>query len=175
MDGKAMEWKPKRLTREQMEERRLAAMKLLRRKRLSQAEIGRRMGVSRVTVSNWAKAFREKGKKGLRHRRASGRPRRLSEQQQKELCALLKAGARAAGFPTERWTLLRVSQLIEETFQVSYHFRSLGALLHQLGFSAQLPQPKARERDEEVIRAWLAKDWPRIKKSAAHWKARPFP
>ena len=170
-----MEWKPKRFTREQMEERRFAAMELLRCKKWSQAEIGRRLGVSREAVSKWARALDQKGKRGLRRRRAPGRPRRLSVQQQRELKRLLKAGARAAGFSTERWTLLRVHQLIEDTFHVHYHFRSLGPLLRQLGFSTQLPQPKAREGDEEAIRAWLRKDWPRIKKSAAHWKASPLP
>jgi transposase len=169
-----MQWKPQRLTREQMEERRLAAVKMLRRKRLSQAEIGRRLGVGRVAVCNWAKALEEKGKRGLRRRTSTGRPRKLSEPQQKELKRLLKAGARAAGFPTERWTLLRVRLLIEEIFHVRYHFHSVGPLLHQLDFSTQLPQPEAQEGDKEAIRAWLSKDWPRIKKSAARWKACPI-
>lgn len=168
-----MAWKPRRLTREQMEERRLAAVKLLRRKQLSRAEIGRQLGVSRTAVSNWANALEEKGMRALRRRRTPGRPHKLSVQQQQELKSLLEAGARSAGFPTERWTLSRVCQLIEDTFQVSYHFRSLGTLLRQLGFSAQLPQPKAHESDEELIRAWLQKDWPRIKKGAAQWKACP--
>lgn len=169
-----MEWAPKRLTREQMEERRLAAVKLLRRKRLSQAEIGRRMGVSRKAVNKWAKALRENGKRALRSRRTCGRPRRLSEQQQKALKRLLKKGARAAGFPTERWTLSRVRKLIENTFEVSYHPHSLSPILRQLGFSTQLPQPEAQEGDTDAIRAWLRKDWPRIKKSAARWKACPI-
>lgn len=170
-----MGWEPKRFTREQMEERRLAAMELLRRRKLSQAEIGRCLGVSREAVRKWARILDQKGKRGLRCRCVAGRPCRLTEPQQKQLKELLKAGALATGFSTERWTLRRVRQLIEDTFHVHYHFRSLGALLRQLGFSTQLPQPKASQGDEEAIRAWLRKDWPRIKKSAAHWKAHPIP
>jgi hypothetical protein len=31
----------------------------------------------------------------------------------------------------------------------------------------QQPLPGAQEQDEELIRAWIKRDWPRIKKSAA--------
>src|SRR3989442_9763115 len=48
-----MLWQPTRLTRAQLEERRLIAGRLLRAKRLSQAEIARQLGVSRATVSRW--------------------------------------------------------------------------------------------------------------------------
>jgi len=40
-------------------------------------------------------------------------------------------------------------------------------LLDDLGWSVQKPDSRAIERDEDLIRAWLSKDWPRIKKSAA--------
>jgi len=33
-----------------------------------------------------------------------------------------------------------------------------------LGWSVQKPETRAMERDEELIRAWLSKDWNRIKK-----------
>ncbi|MFL4994550.1 MAG: helix-turn-helix domain-containing protein, partial [Microvirga sp.] len=52
MDGNV--WRPAHLTSEQMEERRLAAARLLRQGRLSQAEIARQLGVSRASVSRWA-------------------------------------------------------------------------------------------------------------------------
>jgi len=43
-------WRPTHLTSEQMEERRLAGATLLRQGRLSQAEIARKLGVSRASV-----------------------------------------------------------------------------------------------------------------------------
>jgi hypothetical protein len=51
-----MVWRPTRLTREQLQERRLAAGRLLRAKQLSQAEIAREareVGVSRASVTRW--------------------------------------------------------------------------------------------------------------------------
>ena len=56
-----MTWKPSYLTREQMEERRLAGGRLLKAGKLSQAEIARQLGVSRATVSDWAKTIEAKG------------------------------------------------------------------------------------------------------------------
>jgi transposase len=162
-----MAWKPPHLTREQMEERRRAGAKLLRTGRLSQAEIARQLGVSRATVSDWAKRLAIGGLRALQRRKAPGRPARLTRDDQKELRRVLRRGAAAAGFPTDRWTLGRVALVIHREFGVHYHPHSLHRLLGRLGWSAQQPLPRASERDEALIRAWLAQDWPRIKKSAA--------
>ncbi len=162
-----MAWTPTQLTREQMEARRLAAAKLLRAGRWSQAEIGHQLGVSRATVSEWAKRLADGGLRALRRRKAPGRPARLTAVQQRALLRQLKRGALAAGFPTDRWTLRRIGQVIEREFDVHYHVNSLHRLLDQLDWSLQQPLPRAAERDEDLIRAWLAQDWPRIKKSVA--------
>lgn len=162
-----MEWIPKRLTRTQMEERRWAAVELLKADKLSQAEIGRRLGVSRAAVSQWAKQLARGGVRALRRRKAAGRPARLTPAQKRVLVRHLKRGAVAAGFPTERWTMRRVGQLIEREFGVHYHVHYINRLLAALGWSLQQPLPQAVERDEDLIRAWLAHDWSRIKKGAA--------
>jgi transposase len=167
-----MEWKPARLTREQMEERRLEAARLLRAGKQSQAQIARALGVSRMAVSQWAAHLKAGGVRQLRRRYGGGRPAKLSAAQKRQLKRALKRGARAAGFPTERWTLARVQQLIKREFGVSYHRNHLSWLLDQLDWSLQQPLPRAAERDEDVIRAWLTGDWPRIKKGAAAWRRR---
>ena len=98
---------------------------------------------------------------------APGRPCKLTPEQEQQLFRLLDAGAAAAGFDSERWTLPRVQRLIEREFSVSYHARSLSAFLRQRGWSRQQsPQSQDKRRDEELIRAWLERDWPRIKKVA---------
>jgi transposase len=163
-----MTWKPTHLTREQMEERRLQGAQLLKASKLSQAEIARQLGVSRTAVMRWAQQLA--AGQSLRRRVAPGRPPKLTRAQQRTLPRLLKRGARAAGFPTERWTLGRIQHLIEREFGVTYHAHSLSDVLAGWGWSLQQPLARAQERDEEVIRAWLAQDWPRIKKGAAMWR-----
>lgn len=162
-----MEWKPRKLTHEQLEERRLEAGRLLKEGRLSQSQIAKQLGVSRMAVSQWAKCYRRGGIRRLQRRVAAGRPPKLTPTQKRELKRQLKKGALAAGFLTDRWTLVRAAVLIEREFGVRYHPNYLPRLLRSLGFTLQTPQPTAAERDEELIRAWLRKDWPRIKKSAA--------
>src|SRR5947209_14313429 len=100
-----MVWQPARLTRAQLEERRLAAARLLRTKRLRPAEVAREMGVSRAAVTHWQHRLEHGGFGGLRGRRSGGRPSRLSKAQWRHLFDLLERGAVAAGFETERWTL----------------------------------------------------------------------
>lgn len=162
-----MLFQPTHLTRTQLEERRRLGAHLLRRNKLSQAEIARRLGVSRSAVSQWSSQLTQGGLRQLRHRTSDGRPAKLSSNQKKGLLRLLKCGARQAGFPTERWTLQRIQIVIARNFQVRYHPNYLSRLLKPLGWSPQVPLPRAKERDEAMIRGWLAHDWPRIKKNAA--------
>jgi putative transposase len=162
-----MSYRPSKLTPEQQAERRREGARLLRQGRLSQAEIGRELGVSRATISDWAHTLESGGLRQLRRRSRSGRPPKLTRVQQRELLQVLKRGALAAGFETDRWTGARIQKLVEQQFEVNYHRRYLPRLLHQLGWSQQLPLPRAVERDEALIRAWLEHDWPRIKKGAA--------
>ncbi len=162
-----MTWKPSYLSREQMEERRLAGGRLLKEGKLSQAEIARDLGVSRATVSDWAKIMKAKGIRGLRKKKAPGSESKLSRLQKEKLKRMLDHGALACGFPTDRWTLERVRQLIQKEFKVSYHPNYLNRLLGSLGFSPQRPLPQAREQERELVEAWLEQDWSRIKKVAA--------
>lgn len=162
-----MVWKPTRLTPVQMEERRLQAGRMLRHGQLSKAEIARQLGVSRMAVGQWAKQIAEGGLRRLRRRKRSGRPPKLNKEQLQILRRLLKRGATAAGFRSDRWTLQRIQQVIEREFHVVYHPHYVARVLAKMGWSLQVPLPRAKERDEALIRAWLAQDWPRIKKGAA--------
>jgi transposase len=162
-------WRPQKLTPEQLEERRLEAARLLRAGRLSQAEIARRLGVSRMAVSQWAARLADNSQRSaaLRRRPKPGRPPRLTAPQWKELLDILAKGPEQSGFETERWTLPRVRAVIERRFGVTYHVDHLSVRLRDLGWTPQVPAVRARERDEELIQAWLDRDWPRIKKKLA--------
>ena len=162
-----MTWKPSYLTREQMEERRLEGGRLLKAGQLTQAEIARKLGVSRTTVSDWAKKVEAEGIRGLRKRTAKGGTSKLTKEQKQRLKRLLDRGALANGFSTDRWTLQRVQELIEREFAVSYHPNYLNRLLDSLGFSPQKPLPQAIEQERELVQAWLEQDFPRLKKVAA--------
>ena len=150
-----------------MAERRAEGVRLLEAGEMTQVEIARHLGVSEAAVSKWKKQLVEEGPQALQARKTTGRPPKLDEVAKAELVKKLEEGAIAAGFPTEQWTQARVKQLIKREFGVVYHQNYISRLLDDLGWSVQKVDPRAMERDEELIHAWLNRDWPRIKKSAA--------
>ncbi len=149
-----------------MAERRREGGQLLKDGKLTHAEIGRQLSVSRVAVGQWAAQMTQGGLRALKRRMPSGRPPKLDAKRRRELLHHLKRGAGRGGFPSERWTLPRVQTVIQQAFGVTYHPNYVGRLLAQLGWSRQQPQARAIERDDALVRAWLAHDWPRIKKGA---------
>jgi transposase len=170
------EWRPAHLTPGQLEERRLAAARLLRQGHMTQAAIARHLGVSRASVCRWASVLREQGRRGLRARPRAGRSSRLDGRAWARLGRLLASGAAAAGFGTERWTLKRIAVLIRREFGVRYHFRYLERPLRAYGFTVQRPATRARERDETAIAAWPRREWVALKKEGPPRRAHtPLP
>lgn len=142
----------------------------LLKKGVKPAEVARQVGVTRGAVSQWKKAFKSGGKAGLAARPRSGRPRKLDLAILETLPGMLLKGAQSHGFENDVWTTQRVAKVIERSFGVRYNSDHVGRLLRQLGLSWQKPELQAKERDEARIKAWVAKDWPRIKKKPSEQK-----
>jgi transposase len=148
-----------------IEARRIEGARLLKRK-VTQAEVARRLEVSRQAVSLWARQLAEvNGAVGKLKAKALGRPRWLEAEQCASLSEALLKGALQAGFPTELWTVKRVRVLIEREFGVKYSNSGCWELLHRLGFSPQKPEKRALQRDEQAIVTWKRRTWPALKKS----------
>ncbi len=163
-------WQPSKLTTQQKEDRRLAAVPLMQEGQMSQRQIARHLGVSRQTVNRWVRQLETGGREALRHRCPPGRKPHLDASQWQQVLEMLQQGAQSAGFVTERWTLRRIEQVIWQKFKVRYHVAYLSVRLRQLGWSPQKPAVYARERNEALVQAWLQSDWPRIQKKRAAWE-----
>jgi transposase len=148
-----------------IEARRIKGARLLK-SGVQQAEVARRMGVSRQTVSSWARQLAAvNGAVGKLKAKTLGRPPSLEEAQRGALTAVLLDGALQAGFPTELWTVKRVRLLVQREFGVTYSTSGCWLLLRGLGFSPQKPEKRALQRDEQAIVTWKRKTWPALKKS----------
>lgn len=79
---------------------------------------------------------------------------------------MILAGAQAAGFSSERWTLPRIQLLIEQRWNVRYSTAWLSIRLRELGLSVQRPQTTARKKEDALAEAWLRQDWEAIKKTS---------
>lgn len=148
---------------EALEVRRRIAAKLLQEGK-GIREVARLVGASPSAVHGWKRALATGGPEALKAKPHPGRPAKLKAKQKAELEQILLKGAREAGFPTELWTLERVAQVIERRFGVKYHPGHVWKVLRAMGWRAQKPERRARERDEEAIRRWRKEDWPRLKK-----------
>lgn len=150
---------------DQLERRRMDAAGLLDRG-LSQAEVARRVKVSRESVRRWWNQMAGKGgAQGLKKAGRAGRRPRMQTAELERLETILRAGPEQSGFPNGWWTLERIGQVIRGQFGVEYHPGHVWWILRKkLGWSCQRPVGRARERNELAIRDWKENIWPVLKK-----------
>jgi len=147
----------------ELEQRRLLGARLLRQG-VPQAEVARRLGVHRQSVSRWAQQQGQGGRKALKSAGRTGRKPRLGPAELKRLVRGLKRDPEVLGYESGLWTAARVAHLIEIECGVRYHPVQAWRILRQLGWTPQRPASRALERDEEKIRRWKQQRWPEIKK-----------
>ena len=122
------------------------------------------VGVARQTVYTWKALLDEGGIDALRAVPGPGRPAKLDEVQLSQVRAALVQSPTEHGFGTELWTLKRVARLIERMRGVRFGQTQVWRILGSLGFSPQKPEKQAIERDEDAVRQWKRRTWPRLKK-----------
>jgi transposase len=142
-----------------LQARRLAARKLLE-EGVPQAEVARRLDVSRQSVSRWAEA----PVKQLATIKRFGRKSTVDDRFLERLRQAMLSGAKRQGYAADVWTLPRVRTLIVKLGGPSFSTVHVWRLLGRMGFTPQRPTGRARERDEEAIAGWKNQEWPRLKK-----------
>jgi len=152
-----------RKTDSSFEARRFRAWEL-KQQGWKQCAIAQALGVTPGAVSQWLKRARAGGVESLRRRVGKGATPRLSAAQRAELPALLAQGAEAYGFRGALWTRARVAEVIRREFGVTYDPTHVGRILRACGWSLQKPARRAKQRDEDAIRAWKEEHWPEVEK-----------
>jgi transposase len=127
-------------------------------------EVAEIVGASESSVRRWRRAVEKGGLEALQAKPHPGRKPRLNAKQKQQLIAILLAGPRKAGYSTDLWTCRRVAEVIAKKFQVKYHPDHVGKMLHDLGWTCQKPEQRAREADDVAMERWRKRDWPRIKR-----------
>jgi len=133
----------------------------------TQAAVAVALGVHSVTVAKWLAKHRAAGDAGLTAKPTPGRPRFLTPEQDQQVRHWLAQKPTAHGFSTDLWTARRVADLIRRRFGIAFHPNYLRAWLTQRGYSPQRPTRRPRQRKDDIIAAWVQKDWPRIQKKPA--------
>jgi transposase len=137
-------------TAEELERRRRRAVDLVKREE-SPDDVAPFLGVGRSSVYTWLKLDRQDPDR-LAAKPHPGPTPRLSDEQLKEVEALLLQGAKAHGWRTALWTASRAAELIAWHFGIRFHPEHVRKILkRRLRWTSQKPQRKAKERDEAVI------------------------
>jgi transposase len=116
--------------------------------RTDAARIG---GMNRQTLPDWVHRFNELGPDGLKDDWSKGNPPRLSPEQLADLSARVEAGPDRATDGVVRWRRVDLQRVIAERSGVVYHERTVGKLLHGLGFRRVSARPRHPAQDERLV------------------------
>lgn len=147
----------------ELEHRRLLAVQRVL-EGYSTEEVAEFLDVDPRSVRRWVATYRRAGGAALVARPVPGRPPKLTRTQEKVIRRWLAEKPTEHGFSTDLWTGPRVAHLIRQEFDVAINPKYITVWLRRRGFTPQKPRRVPRQRDPEAIAAWLASDWPRIKK-----------
>lgn len=118
---------------------------------MSRAEAARIGGMDRQTLRDWVHRFNQHGPEGLKDTWSKGNPPRLSVKQQVDLAHLVETGPDRAVHGVVRWRRVDLQRLIAERFGVVYHERTVGKILHRLGFRHISARPRHPAQDERIV------------------------
>ena len=148
---------------EELERKRRRAVALLEQGE-KPADVRRILGASQSALKLWRRIVRERGYDALAAKPRHV-PKRLNEDQLRQLAEELQKGSVAHGWANEIWTGTRVATLIHRLFEVAYTPDHVRVLLREtLRWTRQKPERRGRERNEEDIERWRTEEFPRVKK-----------
>src|SRR5258705_5215049 len=122
-------------------------------------------GFCRTTIYRWLRTAKGRGRglAALRSRKGSGRPRKLTAAQERQVFRWINGkDPRQYGFDFGLWTRQVVAELVADRFGVKLSLASVGKLLAELGLTPQKPLMRAYERDPAAIEAWKRETYPSI-------------
>lgn len=128
---------------------------------LQREQIAQAVGRSRQFVDQWVGRYRRSGIEALVPRRQPGAARRLSPEQEAELCAMLEAGPS----PDEQIAAYNgpiLRERIKQRFNVDYSLDGVYKLLHRLGYNDLVPRPRHPGADPAAVEAFKKKSCPSV-------------
>ncbi|MGQ0622330.1 MAG: IS630 family transposase [Panacagrimonas sp.] len=166
----------RQLDHKTLEEIRLMAVERVREGQ-DPSEVIASYGFNRTTIYKWIKASsgRGRGLKALRSTQGTGRPRRLTPAQERQVFRWINGrDPRQYGLDFGLWTRAIVALLIEQKFGIKLGVTAVGALLAKLDLTPQKPLQRAYQRDPEAIERWQRETYPAIERQAKREGAEIF-
>ena len=127
----------------------------------SRAEAAETCGMDRQSLRDWVHRYNAEGVGGLSNRKSLGVKPLLTAAQTAELARLVETGPDIAKDGVVRWRRVDLRDVIEDRFGVSLHERTVGKVLHRLGFGKLSVRPahpqgdvQARETFKKTSPSW---------------------
>ena len=120
----------------------------------SRREAAESCGMDRQTLRDWVIRYNAEGLAGLSDRVPPGSACRLTSEQMAELAALVEAGPDPAVDHVVRWRCVDLRRVIRERWGVVFHERTIGKVLHRLGFAKLSVRPKHPQTDPDAQAEW---------------------
>lgn len=104
-------------------------------------------GMDRQTLRDWVHRYNAEGLPGLFDRALPGPKPRLTPEQDAHVADLVRQGPDVAEHGVVRWRRADLARVIESRFGIILAERSVGALLHRLGFRHLSVRPRHPQAD----------------------------
>lgn len=131
------------------------------KRELQREQIAQAVGRSRQFVDQWVGRYRRGGIDALIPRPQPGATRRLTAEQEAQLCAMLEAGPSCEeGIAAYNGPILR--EKIEQRFGKVYSLNGVYQLLHRLGYNDLMPRPRHPDTDPAALEAFKKKNCPSV-------------
>lgn len=121
----------------------------------SRDDAARTCGMDRQTLRDWVHRFNGQGLAGLSNDNTKGgRRARLTPEQKAELAEVVRKGPDVKVDGVVRWHRIDLQAVIRDRFDVELAERTIGTILHELGFRRLSPRPFHPKKDEEAQEAF---------------------
>jgi len=132
----------------------------------TQADVAALLGVTRVSVGVWWRAYQANPENGLKVQKRGhemGAGCTISETQSKEIQQLIcDKSPDQYKLDFALWTRKAVQGLIHQRFKIIMPVRTVGDYLKRWGFTPQKPAKRAYEQQPTVVKKWLDEEYPAI-------------
>lgn len=144
------------------------AVRAVEEKNYSPEAIADILGISRSSLYDWLRWYREGGENALDTQSAPGAAPVISEEMDRWLkTVVLTTTPVEHGYDTRLWNRDLLAELLKQRFGIEVAGNTVSLHLRRLGLSYQTPCYRALEQDPAQVAAFLEVKFPRIQRLAA--------
>lgn len=134
--------------------------------------LAKALRIHRTTVYGWLALYRDGGWGALKSKPTPGaKPKIDAKKMEWVFDTVTLKNPQQMKFEFALWTREMIQKLIKDKFQIKLSLKAVGRLLAQLGLTCQKPLYTAIQKDDSLVKKWLKKIYPLIKRRAQREKA----